>query len=66
MMEPVITAYDESHTFQDKLGNSYDIGMVSQVSRNANKSSVQMDVDGRAVIVEITPTEAIKIIQMSN
>lgn len=53
-------------TFQDKEGAAYDIANIESIATNANLSSVKMDIDGQKVIVEITPTEAIHIIELLN
>jgi tRNA threonylcarbamoyladenosine modification (KEOPS) complex Pcc1 subunit len=36
------------------------------MSRNSQKSSVSMEIDGQTVIVEVTPTEAINIMELLN
>lgn len=53
-------------TFKDMNGGSHNVASISSMSRNSGKSSVKMDIDGETVIVEITPTEAINIIEMMN
>lgn len=64
MVPAGITANDIP-TFSDREGNSYPIADINSVIRNTEKSSVQMKIDGQSVFVEITPTEAIKIIESS-
>lgn len=53
-------------TFMDMNGGSHDIATIASMSRNAQKSSVSMDVEGQTVIVEVTPTEAMNIIELMN
>lgn len=52
--------------FKDRDGNTYDMATISSISRNTEKSSVSMDIDGRLITVEVTPTEAINIIERYN
>lgn len=56
----------ESKTFKDRDGNSYDITNIHSISRGTAKSSVGLDVDGQQVFVEVTPTEAMNLLELMN
>jgi hypothetical protein len=63
-----VTAEKQSvvRTFMDMNGGSHDIANINSMSRNSQKSSVSMEIDGQTVIVEVTPTEAINIMELLN
>jgi hypothetical protein len=50
----------------DMNGGSHDIATIASMSRSSQKSSVSMDIEGQTVIVEVTPTEAMNIIELMN
>lgn len=55
--------WNSVQSFRDLEGVTYDIGKIRSLSRNTAKSSVCMEVDGVVIFVEISPTEAIHIIE---
>lgn len=63
-----VTAEKQSvvRTFKDMNGGAHDIASINSMSRSSQKSSVSMDIDGQTVIVEVTPTEAINIMELLN
>lgn len=67
-MVAVIAEKQESvvRTFKDMNGGTHDIANISSMFRNAQQSGVRMDVDGETVMVEVTPTEAINIMELLN
>lgn len=56
----------ENKTFKDRDGNSHDITNIYSISRGTGQSSVRVDVDGQQVFVEVTPTEAMNLIELMN
>lgn len=54
----------DTRSFRDMTGNSYRISQVSSVSRNDCGSTVNVSVNGEQFTVEVTPTEAMNIIEI--
>jgi hypothetical protein len=62
----VATKQTAVQTFVDKDGGSYDIASIRSMSRSVEKSSVSLVIEGQVVVVEITASEAINIIELLN
>lgn len=50
--------------FEDLSGNGYDVRNISSMSRSGHQSSVIVEENGQMVVVEVAPTEAIKIVEL--
>ena len=60
----MLTDNAEGQMFKDKAGNNYQVSAILTMARNSAGSTVSMmDDNGQRLTVEITPTEAISIIE---
>lgn len=66
MVVAVTEKQSVAQTFKDMNGGSHNIASIDSMSRNHKNASVSMTVEGERVIVEVTPTEAINIMELLN
>ena len=63
----MLTGNAEGQMFKDTAGNNYQVSAILSMARNSAGNTVSMmGDDGQHVTVEITPTEAISIIEYYN
>lgn len=66
MVVAVAEKQSVAQTFKDVDGGSHNIANIYSMSRNSEQSSVCMKVDGQLVVVKVTSTEAMNIMELLN